>query len=166
MNENFRIALINLLDNKLRSALTMLGMTIGVGAVILLLSLGQAFDTFIRGRFQGLGSNLIFVSGAENILGELEKLTADDIEALADIERVPAALVTMPSSVRPELPVRYASQTIDADVQGVTEAYDRIYNRGLVAGRLFTERDLRSNARLAVIGQSVLDTLFGRTDPH
>ncbi len=165
MNENFRIALVNLLDNKMRSALTMLGMTIGVGAVILLLSLGQAFDSFIRGRFQSLGSNLIFVSGAENILGELEKLTADDVEALSDPQRVPAALAIMPASVRSGITVRYASQALEADLQAVTDAYERIYNRDLLAGRTFTERDLRTSARVAVIGQGVLNTLFPRMDP-
>lgn len=64
--ENIRVALIGLRSNKLRAALTMLGITIGVSAVIVLVSLGQAVDTFVRNQFLGLGTNLVLISPAAN----------------------------------------------------------------------------------------------------
>src|SRR5579871_5228103 len=94
--ENVRVALIGLRSNKLRAALTMLGITIGVGAVIVLVSIGQAVDTFVRGQFLGLGTNLVIVVPAQNSRGETVPLTIKESNALADQSRVPDALYVVP----------------------------------------------------------------------
>ena len=99
MFENVRMALIGLGSNKLRSALTMLGITIGVASVIVLVSLGQAVDGFVRQQFLGVGTNLVIVFARQNEQGETRRLTLDDAQAVADPFRVPDALLVMPQRV-------------------------------------------------------------------
>src|SRR5438045_1247403 len=104
--ENVRVALIGLRSNKLRTALTMLGITIGVAAVIVLVSIGQAVDGFVRGQFLGLGTNLMLVFPADNARGETVRLTLKEARALADPARVPDALNVMPQ-LNLSLPVTF-----------------------------------------------------------
>ena len=87
--ENIRVALIGLRSNKLRAALTMLGITIGVAAVIVLVSIGQAVDNFVRGQFAGLGTNLVIVFPDDNSRGQTVRLTLNEARALGSL--LPAA---------------------------------------------------------------------------
>jgi len=84
MIENIRVALLGIRSNKLRSALTMLGITIGVAAVIVLVSLGQAVDNFVRQQFLGIGTNLLIVFAQADDEGVLQRLTSAEADALAD----------------------------------------------------------------------------------
>ena len=159
MFDNIRVAIGNLRGNPLRSALTMLGITIGVAAVIVLVSVGQAFETFVRTQFEGVGVNLIFVVPSANERGEFAPLTRADVTALEDILRVPDLRAVMPLD-NTNQPIQYQGREIRETVQGVTDAYLTLFNRSVIAGRFFDDRDLDSSARVAVIEQSLVDVLF------
>ncbi len=164
MIENLRFALIGLRSNKLRSVLTMLGITIGVFAVIVLVSVGQAVETFVREQFQGIGTNLLFVIGDMDAQGRLQPLIQDDYLALADPFRVPDAANVMPQRNMTR-PVSSEGREISVPINGVLPIYEQIYNRAVVAGRFIDQQDVDSMARVAVIGQDIVNTLFSETYP-
>jgi putative ABC transport system permease protein len=89
MIENIRMAFLGLSVNKLRSALTMLGITIGVAAVIVLISLGQALESFVISQFAGIGTNLVYVIGTIDGFGRPQPLTQTELDALSDPYNVP-----------------------------------------------------------------------------
>lgn len=159
MFENVRVALIGLRSNKLRSALTMLGITIGVASVIILVSLGQAVDNFVRQQFLGIGTNLLVVFAAENDQGETRRLTMDDAQVLSDLYRVPDALLVMPQRNLTRT-TTFEGREISARVLGVTTDYLAIRNRTVVAGRFFTREELDGQARVAILGQEMVRRLF------
>ena len=94
--ETLRVALSGLASNKLRSALTMIGITIGVAAVIILVSVGQAVQEYIRNQFLSIGSNLLIVFPMQDENGDLTELTMDEADALSDHFRVPDVSIVMP----------------------------------------------------------------------
>lgn len=162
--ENIRVALIGLRSNKLRSALTMLGITIGVSAIIVLVSLGQAVDTFVRNQFLGLGTNLILVFPADNVRGETVRLTLREAGALSDTARVPDALYVVPQ-LNLTRPAVFEGREANGRIRGVTPEFPVVRNREVVAGRFFDQSELDSLARVAVIGLTVVDRLFPDTYP-
>lgn len=157
--ENVRIAFIGLRSNKLRSGLTMLGITIGVAAVIVLVSLGQAVDTFVRNQFLGIGTNLLIVFPRADENGDVRQLTLADATALADSFRVPDALYVMP-----QLPLNrtatFAGREVSARVVGVTTDYLVMRNRRVVDGRFFTRQEVESAARIAILGPRMVERLL------
>ena len=157
--ENIRVALIGLRSNKLRAALTMLGITIGVAAVIVLVSIGQAVDTFVRSQFLGLGTNLLLIQAADNSRGETVRLTLNEAEALNDAARVPDALYIMPQ-LNLTRPASFAGREASGRIRGVTPVFPTVRNRTVMAGRFFDQADMDSMARVAVIGLTVVDRLF------
>jgi putative ABC transport system permease protein len=162
--ENVRVALIGLRSNKLRAALTMLGITIGVGAVIVLVSLGQAVDTFVRNQFIGLGTNLVLVSPGTNTRGETVRLTLREANALNDIARVPDALYIVPQ-LNLTRPATFEGRTANGRIRGVTPEFPLVRNREVIAGRFFDQTETDGLARVAVIGLTVVDRLFPNTYP-
>src|SRR5487761_1272499 len=103
ISESLRVAIRSLTANKLRTALTMLGMMIGVGAVITLMSIGQGAQAAVAAQFNGLGTNLVFVApgttssgGVKQQAGQTNTLTSADATAIADPNNVPAALEVSP----------------------------------------------------------------------
>jgi putative ABC transport system permease protein len=161
--ENIRVALIGLGSNKLRTALTMLGITIGVASVTVLVSLGQAFEGFVRNEFLGLGANLVIVFGGENDRGEIVRLTLRDARALSNPFRVPDALQVMPQRVLNGLPTRAGDAQTNGRVRGVSANFLQVRGRSLIAGTFFTEQDVTSAARVAVLGVDTADRLFPNT---
>ncbi len=157
--ENVRVALIGLRSNKLRSALTMLGITIGVSAVIVLVSIGQAVEFFVRDQFLGLGTNLMLVFPGENERGETVRLTLNDAEALQNIANVPDALHVMPQ-LNLTRPIGAEGREAQGRIRGVTEDFSEMRNRYVIAGRFIEREDVEGLARVAVIGQKVVDRLF------
>lgn len=163
--ENTRIALIGLRSNKLRSALTMLGITIGVSAVIVLVSLGQAVETFVRNQFLGLGTNLILVSARQAQLSDARSgftnqlMTMRDFDVLRDPSRVPDALNVMPQ-LNFNRPVAVEGRQANGRIRGVTEAFVPMRNRDVMAGRFLDRGDVEGQARVAVIGLTVVERLF------
>ncbi|MEO8609614.1 MAG: ABC transporter permease [Chloroflexota bacterium] len=159
MFENVRVALIGLRSNKLRAALTMLGITIGVAAVIVLVSIGQAVDTFVRDQFLGIGTNLLIVFAQEDSQGISHPLTLAEAQVLADPFKVPDASGVMPQRGTNRT-VIFESKEITVRILGVTPNYLQIRSRSMVSGQFFNQTDMDGQARVAAIGLETIKRLF------
>jgi putative ABC transport system permease protein len=166
--ESIRVAFASLLANKLRAVLTMLGIIIGVGAVITLLALGGAIQTLVRSELQGLGSNLVFVFAGTNDPEQNRRvapeLTNDDVAALADPLNVPAALAVGAEFSRGGL-VAYSGASFDGRIVGATANYPQIRNADVALGSFFDQAAVDIRSRVAVLGKNVRDRLFREDDP-
>src|SRR5690242_17118171 len=166
--ESIRIAFTSLLANKLRAILTMLGIIIGVGAVITLLALGGAIQALVTSQLQGLGSNLIFLFGGTN---DPEKnravppeLTNEDVAALADPLNAPAVAAAAASFSRGGTIV-YGGASFDGTVAGVSANFPAVHNAKIALGSFFDQGAVDARSRVAVLGSSVRDSLFREDDP-
>jgi len=157
-----------LIANRLRSVLTMLGMIIGVAAVILMLAIGGGVQKQVSDSIAGLGSNLLIVTAGSGRSGPLSggagsgaTLRIDDAGRIAEIDNVVAAApsTNVPAQVVAG-PINWATQ-----VTGSVPAYFLVNEWTVGDGRTFTEREERAGARVAVLGQTVADKLFGASDP-
>jgi putative ABC transport system permease protein len=166
LTENFRMALVALVANKLRALLTMLGIIIGVAAVITLVSVGRGVEGVVLSEFEGLGNNLLFVFPGQmrpDQQGPLRSggagLTDEDVAALADPLRVPDVLRVVPIYERPAIVVngRHDARTT---ITGTTTDYVNIRQFYPVAGNFFQEQDIQQMTRVAVLGQTVYENLF------
>jgi len=166
--ESIRIALTSLLANKLRAVLTMLGIIIGVGAVITLLALGGAIQSLVTSELQGLGSNLIFLFGGTNDPERNRQvppeLTNEDVAAIADPLNTPAVAAVAPSFSRSGV-VIYSGASYDASIVGVSANYPQVRNAKLAAGVFFDATAVDSRSRVAVLGAKVRASLFRDEDP-
>jgi putative ABC transport system permease protein len=167
--ESMRVALRSLGANRLRSTLTMLGIIIGVGAIIALLSIGQGAGAAITEQVQGIGSNLIIVlPGAAPRPGSSVSvagtITLADANALEDRVCCPAIAAVAPVYQR-TAQISNSPYNINSQVVGVTPTYARIRNWYTASGRFIDERDLQTVARVAVLGKSTAKMLFGNEDP-
>nr|MBI2905317.1 ABC transporter permease [Chloroflexota bacterium] len=142
MTENMRIAMRALLANKLRSALTMLGITIGVGAVITLLSVGDGVSRYVTAQFEGLGTNLVFVfpgtfslsQGPTGLRSGANALTDADWRALAAPGRVPSAVLVVPL-LRRSVQAGAGNYNTEVSVRASTPDYLAARSFQLAAGR-------------------------------
>ncbi len=165
LTENIRLAFSSLMANKLRAILTMLGIIIGVAAVITLVSVGEGVQAVVVSEFQGLGNNLLFVTPGRLDAGEFghtrtrAELTNDDYLALADTFNVPDLARVAPVYDRPALITR-GSNEIQVTVTGTTPDYTGVRDFHPVLGDFFTEQDVTTAARVAVLGQTVYESLF------
>jgi putative ABC transport system permease protein len=163
--ENIRVAINGLRSNILRTLLTMLGITIGVASVIVLVSVGQAVEGFVRGQFLGLGANLVIVFGAEDERGNLVRLTMDDVRVVSDPFNVPDALEVVPQLVRNGLPTQSDDRETQGRIRGVTDNYLQVRGRSMLIGEFFTAEDVTGQARVAVLGTDTADRLFPNSSP-
>jgi putative ABC transport system permease protein len=169
--ENVRVALDGLLANKMRSVLTMLGVIIGVGAVIALMSMGEGAQASITEQINSIGSNLIFVSAGARHMGPVQEaggsasLTYEDAMAIADPRNVPDAIAVAPEFGQ-STQVIFGDENINVSVTGVTPEYQLAYNGMEMAnGRFIEDKDVDGRSNVAVLGyQSAID-LFGNFDP-
>jgi putative ABC transport system permease protein len=161
--EAFRIALNSLISNKLRAILTMLGIIIGVGAVITLMALGGAIQNLVTTELQGLGSNLIFLFGGTNDPEQNRRvpprLTNEDIAAISDPLNVPAVAQVTPEFSNRAM-VSYRGTSYDAYIAGVTPNYTIVRNASVAQGRFFDDQAVQNRSRVAVLGYRVRETLF------
>jgi putative ABC transport system permease protein len=166
--ESVRIALRALTANKLRSALTMLGIIIGVGAVITLMSAGEGVSVYVEEQFRGFGSNLIFVvpggeeqatAGQPGTIAGGAELTNDDVQALRDPVRAPDVVAVSPAVQQTTL-VATAKEDVVTSVEGVDPDYATIRKWFPVAGEFIREADMETRSRVAVLGQDVVEELF------
>jgi len=163
--ENIRLAFGSLLANKLRAILTMLGIIIGVAAVITLVSVGEGVQDVVISEFQGLGNNLLFVvpgsPDANEFTGGVVRaeLTNDDYHALADPLAVPDVVRVAPSYGRPAIITR-GGEEARTTITGTTPDYTGVRDYYPVLGDFFTEQDVSSATRVAVLGQTVYEKLF------
>ncbi len=159
--ENVKLALRALVSNKMRSLLTMLGIIIGVGAVITLMSVGEGVQAYITDQFQAIGSNIFFVmpGSMEAELDQPAYLTLRDADALRDSAKTPHVLRLSPTVRRSET-VTVPGAEKSAEVRAVSPEYADIRSWYPAVGRFFTEAEDRSGAKVAVLGKIVAEALF------
>jgi putative ABC transport system permease protein len=164
-----RSALRALRVNKLRTALTMLGIIIGVSAVIAMVSVGAGAQGRIAEQIRSMGSNLIVIvpgsqtsGGFRYGLGSQQTLTEDDARAIAT--EVPAVEVAAPT-VRGSAQTVYGNANWSTVIQGVTPDYLAAREWSVASGKMFGQEDVDSAAKVAVLGQTVAQQLFGDSDP-
>jgi putative ABC transport system permease protein len=169
--EGIRIALRSLSANKLRSGLTMLGIIIGVAAVIALMGVGQGAQVAIDSRIQGLGTNLLFVSpgstnanGIRTAQGSAQTLTYADAQALNDPTNAPDV-----AAVAPELDtfgqVVYQGNNMNTRVVGVTPEYESVRNLAVQDGSFITQGNVTGHTPVAVLGANAAQQLFNGNEP-
>ena len=164
-----RIALRSLKVNKLRTTLTMLGIMIGVAAVIAMVSVGTGAQARVAEQIQSLGSNLIIaMSGSSNAagvrLGQGSQLTITEEDASAIAREVPAVQVAAPSS-RGNAQVVYGNLNWSTGIQGVTADYFEARDWPVDVGRPILQEDVDGATKIALLGQTTAQNLFGDADP-
>ena len=166
--ESFLMAWASLVANKLRSLLTMLGIIIGVAAVIALVSIGNGVKQDIEDSISSLGSNLLVVMpgaprtpGVRPSQGSMKSLKISDYEAIAKLEGVKAASpMTNGSYV-----VIYQNKNWTTSVAGVNSNFQDVNNWTMTSGRFFSDKNVQNRERVAVVGQTVVKNLFTDEDP-
>jgi putative ABC transport system permease protein len=166
---SIRIALRALRVNRMRSALTMLGIIIGVAAVIAMVGVGAGATARIQQQIQSMGSNLIIVlpgsvstNGVRLGSGAVASLSEDDAKAIAT--ECPSVALTAPT-VHGGVQVVYGNNNWATNAQGVTPDYMTIRDYTMLSGQFFTTQDVDSAAKTAVLGETVAQNLFGDSDP-
>jgi putative ABC transport system permease protein len=169
--DSFRSALQSLVVNKLRSALTMLGVIIGVAAVIAMVSVGNGASQSVQNTILNLGSNLVTVTpqfsndqGLRGAGAQAQNLTMDDMRSIKEQlgETIVAAEAEQQGG---RWQITAAGQNWNTQVSGVTEDYPIVRDWGLDRGDFFTTSDLSINAQVAVLGSTTAANLFGDADP-
>jgi putative ABC transport system permease protein len=166
LGDCFSTALRALLSNKLRSVLTMLGIMIGVAAVISVLSLGSAQAAIVEESFASLGSNLIYVMPPElgiSGVGAQTTLTLEDAEAIA--QNAPSVKNVAPMAQTYAQVVAGGESLSNTIIAGVTPEAESVDNYAVAQGSFITRFDYGARSRVAVLGSEVAKTLFGEMDP-
>lgn len=163
--EAFRVALDALRANRLRSALTMLGVVIGVAAVVILVALGAGAKQEVEQQVEGLGSNIIIVVPGKFEFGSapsVSRLTLDDVETLG---RVVGDRDRVAVSVSSGETVGVGRREAFVTVNGVNENVPNVFDRRLARGEYISASDVDTRRRVAVLGNSVVAKVFGDIDP-
>ena len=168
--ESMMTALGALISNKLRALLTMLGVIIGVTAVITMIGIGEGAQKSVMDRIQSLGSNLLFVSpgvarGGGMVvvtMGSSQRLTRNDAEAIN--ARIPEIEATAPEISR-NVQVKYENKNWNTRIVGTTPEYETVRNFKTVKGRYFTHSEERAASKVAVLGANLVETLFENIEP-
>jgi putative ABC transport system permease protein len=154
--------------NRLRSFLTMLGMVIGVGAVILMLAIGQGAQYQVNQSIASMGSNLFIILSGSSTSGGVRMgggaaptLTLADAQAIAELPTVAAVAPTQPGTAQ----VIYEQNNWSTMVEGTTPSFLEVRDWPLASGYPFSDSDVREATRVALLGQTVAQNLFGDTDP-
>ena len=169
--DSFRSALQSLVVNKLRSALTMLGVIIGVAAVIAMVSVGNGASQSVQNTILNLGSNLVTVqpqfgndNGLKGAGAQAQNLTLDDMRSIQD--QLGASIAAAEAEQQAgRWQVTAAGQNWNTQVSGVTEDYPIVRDWGVDSGEFFATSDLNVNAQVAVLGATTATNLFGDIDP-
>lgn len=166
--ESFLMAWASLIANKLRSILTMLGIIIGVAAVIALVSIGNGVKQDIQDSISSLGSNLLMVMpgaprtpGVRPTAGSQKTLKVSDYEAIAKLDGVKAA---SPYTAGSYVAI-YQSKNWTTSVSGVNYNFQDVNNWNMEEGRFISEKNVQNRERIAVVGQTVVKNLFAGEDP-
>jgi putative ABC transport system permease protein len=157
-------ALDSLASNKMRSALTVLGIVIGVGAVIAMLAIGSGAQNTITGSISDIGTNLIFVfrGGSEEIRNPKE-LTLADADALDDPFAAPSVVGVAPM-IYGTVEVSYAGESMYTQTNGITPDYFTVRNIDMLEGESISEVHMLGRSAVAVLGPDVAEDLFGRSE--
>ncbi len=154
--------------NRLRTLLTMLGMVIGVGAVVLMMSIGQGAQYAIKQSIAAMGSNLFVLlsghtttGGVRSGSGGAHTLTVSDAEAIAELPGVQAVAPIDPGNAQ----IVYGPNNWNTSVLGTTPKYLEVRSWPVISGDSFTDSDVRSATRVALIGKTAAENIFGDEDP-
>jgi putative ABC transport system permease protein len=166
--ESFFIAIRSLFANKLRSALTMLGVIIGVGSVITLMSVGRGAEASITSTLEGMGTNLVYVAsktpGVEGLASmgmSAYSFTLSDAEEIA--ERVPSVVAVAPI-IENYVEVATGDESTVAFVEASTPEFEHVLNYPAAYGQYITDRHVASRSTVVVLGSDVAEELFGTDD--
>jgi putative ABC transport system permease protein len=169
--EALGLAFSGLSGNRLRSGLTMLGILIGVAAVILLVAVGNGTSVQVQQQVQSLGSNIVYiypstarVGGVTQGFGSGQTLSQQDVDALNDKTQAPDIVTAIPLT-QAAGQMTYNNQNWFASTTGSNQDFAGVRNYQLSAGSFFTAGDVRNSAKVVVLGQTVIDNLFGG-DPN
>lgn len=166
ISELFHEASSAITVNKVRSGLTVLGIVIGIGSVIAMISVGQGAQSSINSRIQSIGSNLIMVTpgqqrnigyGVRGGQGSAQTLTPDDASAIAQLDGVAAVA----SQISGRYQIVYKGTNTNTNVVGTLPTYAQVRNVEINQGNFINEADVTASNRIAVIGPTVLQELFG-----
>jgi putative ABC transport system permease protein len=162
-------ALNGIISHKLRSFLTILGIVIGVGAVITLMSVGRGSQADILSRIQNLGANMLTISpgagssgGVRSSFGSSRTLTLEDSQAISESVNNISALAPTNSSF---LQLVAGSNNTNAQVTGTNQDYMKVNSLSIDTGSFFSEQDYQNSNKVAVLGSTVAETLFKTSDP-
>ena len=154
--------------NRLRTFLTMLGMVIGVGAVVLMLAIGQGAQYSVEESISSMGSNLFIILSGSSTSGGLRMgagatptLTVGDAQAISELPTISAVAPSVPGVAQ----VVYGSNNWSTQVFGTNPSYLTVRNWTVAEGYPFTDSDVRAATRVALIGRTVAENLFGDEDP-
>jgi putative ABC transport system permease protein len=165
LGQAFVEALESLGANKTRSSLTILGIVIGVAAVIAMLAVGAGAQNAITGSISGIGSNLLFVFSG-NFQEEVRNpkpLTLGDADAIADEFQAPSVAAVAPV-IQGDREVSFGGEKKRTTINGVTPEYQTVRNYGLIEGSFITDDHMISRASVVLLGPEVADRLFGHRE--
>ena len=154
----------SLAGNKLRAGLTILGIVIGVGAVIAMLSIGRGAEASITGSVQGIGTNLLFIfRGGDESVRNPEPLTLGDADAIAEPFAAPSVANVSPI-LQGNLEVTFGRESTNTAVVGVVSNYATVRNYQVTEGEFINEGHLLGRASVVLLGPTVAEALFDRTE--
>jgi len=165
IGQAFLEALESLSGNKLRSGLTVLGIVIGVAAVIAMLAVGRGAETSITGSISGIGTNLLFVfrgDPGDNIRNP-KPLTTEDANALSDQFAAPSIAAVAPA-LQGNATVSFGGEQTSPQLFGVTPEYFQVRNLSLTEGEMIREEHMLGRSSVVLLGTEVAEKLFGHTD--
>lgn len=168
--ETFRMALNGLRNNVMRSLLTILGVIIGVTSVIVMVAIGEGSRQQVANQIQSLGTNMLIVmpgrtgrgSTGRGSFGSANVLTNKLVEKIRKEMSSAAAVAPETNAMRS---IAYQGETLPSTVTGITTEYAQVRNLSLQSGSFFTERDEKAVKRVAILGPSIAEELFGDEDP-
>lgn len=165
----FRVAFSSLRRHKMRSVLTMLGIVIGIAAVVASVSFGEGANQMVQAQISNMGTNLLYAfagsvgrGGVHQGSGSISTLRPEDADAIA---RECSAVELVSAGTEGNVQVVYGDQNWYTDLDGIDVPFMTIRNWPMASGTFFTEEDVRRAADVVVIGQTVVDNLFGNEDP-
>ncbi|MDO8683363.1 MAG: ABC transporter permease [Armatimonadota bacterium] len=169
LRESIEVAIEGLVANKMRAALTMLGVIIGVGAVIAMLAIAQGAKEQTMQRIQQMGTNVLIVMSGQSRqgavmggFGSVQSLTLDDANVIAT--KCPSIVKAVPE-VRQNLQVKYQNQNTNTTIFGTSPDYPSVRNYTVQEGRFFSEQEMKGSRKVAVIGPTTAMNLFGEVSP-
>lgn len=165
LTTSFMAALESLTANKLRSALTILGIVIGVGAVIAMLAIGRGAEQSITGSIEDIGTNLLFVvrGGEDEEARNAKPLTLDDAEAMTDSFQAPSVIGVAPM-IQGTVDVNAQGESASTTLDAVTAPYEWVRNVTLAEGEFINDTHVLGRSAVVVLGATVAEALFGRTE--
>ncbi len=160
--ESIRSSIHSLTANKMRSALTILGIVIGVSAVVFLVSFGEGHREYITHMFESMGANAIYItntSTGQRITGAVENLTLEDADALRQSNKTPSVAVVAPFTEK-MMTVSYGNKNSNATVMGVTPEIRNVLDYPLSQGDFVVDEDIRKANNVAIIGHKIYADFF------